>query len=40
MLNKTIYIRTQCLQINGMQHYLGKENAGEVGEERGRVCAN
>jgi hypothetical protein len=33
-----IYMKPECLQINKLQHYLGKENAweaGEVGEKAG-----
>jgi hypothetical protein len=36
----TIYIKTQCLQTNGTQHYLGKENAGVAGELRDRVLTS
>jgi len=39
-LDTTIYMKTQYLQTNGTQHYLGKENAGVAGELRDRVCAS
>jgi len=32
-----IYMKTQCLQTNNIQHYLGKENARVAGGVRDRV---
>jgi len=33
-------MKTQCLQTNETQHYMGKENAGVAGEVRDRVGIN
>jgi len=35
-----IYMKTDCLQTNVMQHYLGKENDWEVGGVGERVGVN
>ncbi len=35
-----IYMKTDCLQTNKMQHYLGKENAWEAGGVGERVSVN
>jgi len=36
----TFYMETQCLQTNGTQYCLGKENTGLSDDPRDRVCAN
>ncbi len=35
-----IYMKTECLQTNKMQHYLGKENAWGMGGVGDRVYVN
>jgi len=35
-----IYLKTECLQTNKTQHYLGKENALEAGGVGERVGIN
>jgi len=40
MLYTHIHMKTDCLQANKMQHYLGKENAREAGGAGERVGVN